>query len=86
MVCRRGPNLTVVEHYVNKAYSSSVIDPSEPSLGLTNASIITDDKFTLCSFIRLNSHNHSDYFDLNKNMPYFILAFGAGSGNSTVFS
>ncbi len=80
-VCRINQDVSIsVEHHYNpnKYQRPELIAEDDPSIGITNASVlITDDKM-ICSFSRLKSiPGNNKYFDLNApNAFYLLLAKG----------
>jgi hypothetical protein len=58
-----------------------------PSLGITKASLSSNNGDALCSFTRENSNPNKLYFDLNADSPYLIAARGdlSSSGGKLQF-
>lgn len=89
MMCKN-PTWTnsTVEHYYNSGYSTSRLDPNNPSLGLYDASItvsVINGLNTLtCRFSRDNSNPNPKYFDLNTNSPYVLAAYGTLNENGGI--
>ena len=56
----------------------NLIEPSDPSLGITASSVNISDGTMVCSFTRQNSYSNENYFSLSKsNLPYLIVAYGS---------
>ena len=66
-----------IEHYYNvEEARPNVLDPNNPTVGLSDPSVITNDGFLTCKFTRLKRNdtlNH--YFDLH-NKFYILGAYG----------
>ncbi len=78
VVCKNSPSSKAVEHYYNRGHRSVYIDSNDPSIGIKNAQISTNNTHIKCEYTRENSGESRDYFDLNKNSPYLTAAFGQG--------
>ncbi len=64
-----------VEHYFNVVEAPPVVlDPFNPTVGLTNSSISANNGFLICSFTRAKSAKVFNYFDLSKQ--YYLLGAG----------
>ena len=69
----KSQNIAKVEHYYNiKKSTPVVLDSSNPTVGLTNAVISTNNGFLTCKFNRIKKNSSvKNYFDLDKN--YYVL-------------
>jgi hypothetical protein len=66
-----------IQQNFNSDYISSLLDTSNPTVGISNASLTTIGNTFTCLFARQNSHPIQNYFDLNKKKsPYLIAAHG----------
>ena len=67
-----------VQHYFNsKAARPDVLDPTNPTVGLSASSISVKNAFFTCSFTRVKQNSQvQNYFDLN-NFFYILGANGA---------
>jgi hypothetical protein len=71
-------NIDKVEHYFNvKKETPIVLNPSEPTVGLSNSAISVNNGFMTCKFNRIKKNSQvKNYFDLN-NKFYALGASGA---------
>jgi hypothetical protein len=75
-----------VQHYYNigKFFAGNMaglIDPWQPTLGLSSTSIRVSENTFSCSFTRQNSNvfaagTYQNYFNSDTNSPYLIAAYG----------
>ena len=74
-------NITKIEHYFNTDESKpNVLDPTDPTVGLTNAEISVSNGFLTCKFSRVKQNSQvKNYFDLHNNF-YILGANGPISG------
>jgi len=83
IICKKSSTMgDSVEHFFNSGrFTPSLLDFSEPSIGITNARVLLNEGFLICSFNReKTSARSSNYFDLNKS--YFVLAAQGSLGSS----
>ena len=73
----------LVQHYVNQVHVTPILmNPSNPSIGISNSTVSSKNGWLICSFTRMIfMPNQQNYFDLSN--PYYLLAsFGTiASGN-----
>ena len=61
-----------VKHYFNVVEAPPIVlDPLNPTIGLTNSSITANNGFLMCKFTRAKSVKFFNYFDLSKQ--YYLL-------------
>ena len=65
-----------VKHYYNDGYRPVLFDTSNPLLGLSNTSVVFNQNTMICRFSRDNSNSDQRYFDISKNNPYILIAYG----------
>jgi hypothetical protein len=71
-------NINTVEHYFNlRKDTPDVLEPSNPTVGLTNSQISVNNGFMTCKFTRVKKNDSvNNYFDLH-NKFYVLGANGA---------
>lgn len=76
-----------MKNYIISGYSVSLLDPSNPTVGITGASVQASGTNFTCSFTRDNSNSVSGYYDIAGTDPYVIVAYGpvSGGGNFILF-
>lgn len=78
-MCQTGSNPSVNTYWNNNLFkTSTVLDESNPKLGLNNTIIIVKDNILECSFSRLNTLDKTNYFSINNGPVYLLAAFGSG--------
>jgi hypothetical protein len=78
-MCQTGLNPSVKTYWNNNLFKmSTVLDESNPKIGLKNTIIIITDNSLECSFSRLNSLDNSNYFNVSNRPVYVLAAFGSG--------
>ena len=79
ILCRTSISNTSVENWYNNGFSPSVLESSNPQLGLSNVQVFAMDGMLVCLFTRMNIMNTSKYYSIaNDSLPYIISAFGSG--------
>lgn len=73
---------TSVKHNLNTNINyrySVLLDPSRPSLGISNFNLVTSEGTLTCSFTRDNLNENPAYYKLyNGASPYILVAYGSG--------
>lgn len=82
VVCKSSINGQSILHYYNSLRSPLLISESEPSLGINNCRITCEQNTFICCFSRDNNIKRNNYFDLTKEIPYFMVAFGKNAFTS----
>ena len=83
VVCKSTPTGAQFIHYYNDKTTPTIMDASNPSLGLTNAKFVLNSTYIICSFTRQNSNPNARYFNVAKgNDPYFLVAYGVNGGTN----
>jgi hypothetical protein len=91
-----------VYHYYNTGYSSAILDPTHPTLGLSSTSLTVVNSVFTCSFTRANSNplvlssvsraavaaasTNSMYLNVNAIAPYLISAYGPTDSTGSKFA
>jgi hypothetical protein len=80
-MCKYSNGVGTVEHYFNKAKLIPTLLVNEnPTIGISNAAVSTNQGFLVCSFSREKSNpSIENYFDLNLDY-YLMLAKGILNG------
>jgi hypothetical protein len=78
VICINSNAAKSVDNYWIRGYSPpNYLDLSIPKLGLSNTQVTSNNGNFLCSFRRENSvTTNSNYFNLNNQKPYLIVAYG----------
>ena len=75
-MCKSGSNGNYVEHYFNDGKNTDILNANEPSVGLSEYSIVIINSLLTCKFRRLkriaDAKAIENYFDLS--IPYYLLA------------
>lgn len=71
-----------VQHNYNTGYRSFLLDSTNPSIGISSAIVIENNKGLNCSFTLQNSNSNRKYFNLSANNPFIIAAYGHIDANS----
>jgi hypothetical protein len=74
IICKNGDKK--VEHNRNEGYSSSLLDSTNPSIGITDASITNVGRVITCNFTRANSNSNVNYYNIDVS-PYIQVAYGS---------
>lgn len=69
-------NVRQVHHYHNVNFASGLLEPSNPTIGLSNSRISVSDGNLTCTVSRDNSNPNPRYFDFNAAAPYVAYAYG----------
>ena len=82
IICKIWNGGTAVEHNYNENDFSSLLDTTNPTIGITNAVVTIVNGNLTCSYTRDNQNANSKYWNINTNpQPYIIMAFGVlGAG------
>ncbi len=86
IICKKSATMgDSVEHFFNSGrFTPSLLDFSEPSIGITNARVLLNEGFLICSFNREKTNARSpNYFDLNKSF-YVLSAQGSLGSNGGI--
>jgi hypothetical protein len=68
-----------VHHYLNGKYYSSLMDYTNPSLGISNERVKVINGNLTCSFTRENVYPYEGYYNITyNNYPYVLVAYGIG--------
>ena len=79
-MCQTGSNPSVNTYWNNNLFkTSTVLDESNPKLGLNNTIIIVKDNIIEYSFSRLNTLDKPNYFSTSNGPVYLLAAFGSGN-------
>ena len=76
MLCINTNDKKTVETYLNTGFSSALLDPNNPSLGLTQISVSVVNNALVCSLRRDNLNSNSNFFNINNQQPFLIAAYG----------
>lgn len=86
VVCKMTSSLSGigVEHYYNnRGPKVTYLDTNNPTLGISGSSIAIDESNNMvCSYTRANSDSNTNYFNVNKDLPYILAAYGNISNGS----
>lgn len=84
VICRTPNNL--VQHYVNPVYATPVLmNPTVPSIGLSNSLVNINNDWLTCSFTRMVSMpSQQNYYDLT-NQYYILAAYGMLSAGKFIY-
>lgn len=77
MVCKSHQNKSSVEHYYNENYYSRIIDASNPQLAITETKISNFENILMCSFTRDNKNDNIKVYDIKRQKPYVLIAYGS---------
>ena len=84
-MCKYSNGNGAVEHYFNKAkLTPTLLINENPTVGISNTVVSTDQGFLICSFSREKSNpSIENYFDLN--IPFYLLLAKAGLNGKILF-
>lgn len=83
VVCKNLAPTPSVEHYLNGQGTISYLDLTNPTIGISGASMVVDQSNNIvCRFTRANSNANTNYYNLNAGSPYVLAAYGAISDGS----
>ena len=83
-MCQINGANTIVQHYYNSNLKSpSLLLPSNPTIGLSNANISINNRVLSCLVTRQkNITGFSKYFDISTKQYYLLAAYGQNNGLS----
>jgi hypothetical protein len=78
VVCTNLNGNISIEHYYNSERDSRIMNELDPTLGLTNMSLMIKDNKMICKFTRDNFNRDAFYYyDLkNGSAPFILIAYG----------
>ena len=78
-MCRTSISNVSVENWINNGYVPSVLNSSDPQIGLSNVSVYSEDGRIRCHFTRDNTAPIYNYYTIdNSSLPFIVSAFGSG--------
>ncbi|CAF0906542.1 unnamed protein product [Brachionus calyciflorus] len=80
VVCKRGSNLTTIEHYFNDGLVPKYLNPLNKYEGISSTSITVLNRTINCKFTRDNSNSGPKYLNLNSQKLYLIAGYGPLAG------
>lgn len=84
VVCRYASTVLKVHHYLNSGYSSSLLNPTDPYIGLLSSKVQIFDSNLTCSFRRENSVDFKGYININElSSLNIIVAYNIGIKEKT---
>lgn len=83
-MCISSDNYFGVLHYYSESRNLELLAQDDPMIGLSNTKIFIDNALMKCVFRRNNSMNNNKYYDVSKNLAFFIVAIGDSDQTSKI--
>jgi hypothetical protein len=83
IICTNIAGQDNVRHYLNSGYSSDILDPSRPTLGITKGVTTRQGNVITCSYTRQNMVPTANYYNFKADStPSLLVAFGELKGST----
>ena len=74
MICINFQNTTYAEHRHNMIRTPTLFDPTVPTMGLSNVSIVVRDTTVSCTYYRDNTNPNPYYWNITDQSEYHIIS------------